>query len=368
MPEPAGTLGLIRLGTHGIANPAPGDVPFLSAASGCAWSGRRLYAVGDDQAAVAEFELDPVAVLEALRAREDRDLLAPGLAKRIIPEVLPLDPRERAAKKADFEALTLVTPEHLRGLEAGERRDELLRRFPHGLIFMAGSGGMSWEGFRRSACVVYSLSEEGHIVGLPAKVSLEGLHEHLEQAPFLSGELNIEGVAAYDRRLVLAQRGNSVDAEGRPAKNLLITLALDEVLESFFTDLRVGACELEHVEEYDLGHLELEAGGERHAVKLDFTDLDAVSDDPERRLVFTAAAEGTDAQGAAAGTIAGSVVGVIDADGRIARTWALEDTSIKLEGVDARYQPATGTIDLLLCSDADDPDVPAPLMAARLEP
>jgi hypothetical protein len=44
---------------------------------------------------------------------------------------------------------------------------------------MAGSGGVSWEGVRRSTCVVYSRDEDGHIVGLPAKVSLEGLHEYL---------------------------------------------------------------------------------------------------------------------------------------------------------------------------------------------
>ncbi len=46
-------LPVITLGTHRISNPAPGEPPFLSAASGSAWTGRRLYSVGDDQAAVA---------------------------------------------------------------------------------------------------------------------------------------------------------------------------------------------------------------------------------------------------------------------------------------------------------------------------
>ena len=82
--------------------------------------------------------------------------------------------------------------------------------------------------------------------------------------------------------------------------------------------------------------------------------------------MFTAAGEGTDDQGAAKGKIAGSVVGVIAAEGDVLATYPLQDTSIKLEGVDARYNPATGTLDLLLVSDADDPDVPAPLMAARI--
>src|SRR4051794_35052083 len=101
------SLAVITLGVHRIVNPQPGEPPFLSAASGTAWSARRLYSVGDDQATVAEYELDPIAVLEALRAGEDVDLLEPGFAERIIPEVLPLDPKERASKKADFEALTL---------------------------------------------------------------------------------------------------------------------------------------------------------------------------------------------------------------------------------------------------------------------
>ena len=358
-------LPVITLGTHRIVNPPPGEVPFLSAASGTAWSGTRLYSVGDDQAAVAEYDLPPVAVLEALRAGADADVLEPGFAERIIPEVLPLDPKERASKKADFEALTLVTRTDLEALEGGVGV-ELRRRCPHGLLTMAGSGGMSWEGFRRSTCVVYLLDEIGHIVGLPAKVSLEGLHEYLEGSPWLTGELNIEGMAVYGRYLVLAQRGNSADEEGNPAKNLLIRLSLAEVLESFYTDLRVGRMELEEIREYDLGYLPLEVDGESYDVKLDFTDLDAVTDDPHHRLVFTAAGEGTDDQGPAAGKIAGSIVGVVDENGNLQGTYPLEDPTIKLEGIDARYNAATGTLDLLLVSDADDPDVPAPLMAARI--
>ena len=360
------SLPVITLGTHRIVNPPDGDSPFLSAASGTAWSGRRLYCVGDDQSAVAEFELASDAVLEALRRGQDADILPPGYADRIIPEILPLDPSKRKEEKADFEALTLITESNLAELAEEDGRDELLRRFPHGLVIMAGSGGMSWGGNRRSTCVVYLRDEEGHIVGLPAKVSLEELHEYLEGSPWLTGELNIEGMAVHGRYLVLAQRGNSTADDGSPAKSMLIHLSLSEVLRSFYTDLKVGRLEIEHLREYDLGHLPLEAGGEQHDIKLDFTDLDAVSDDPERRMVFTAAGEGTDDQGAAKGLIAGSVVGVISAEGDLLATYPLEDTSIKLEGVDARYNPATGTLDLLLVSDADDPDVPAPLMAARI--
>jgi hypothetical protein len=358
------TLEVIRLGLHRITNPEPGEVPFLSAASGTAWSGPRLYSVGDDQAAVAEFRLDPVVVLEALRAGEDRDVLEPGIAARIIPEVLPLDEDARKEAKADFEALTIVERDHLEALPE-EGRDEALRRFPHGLLLMAGSGGVSWGGTRRSVGVVYSLDERGHVVGLPAKVSLQGLHEHLEE-DVVAGELNVEGITVHGPALVLAQRGNSRTAEGEPAANMLISLSLAEVVESLYTDLRIDRCEIEEVRAYDLGHVPLERDGRTFDVKLDFTDVDSVTGDPEGRMVFTAAAEAD--EDPIKGEIAGSAVGIVGADGELQRQVRLADPTIKLEGVDARYNPTLGCIDLLLVSDADDPAVPAPLMAARLAP
>jgi hypothetical protein len=363
-PSAEKTLPVIRLGEHRVTNPSPGEPPFLSAASGAAWSAGRLYAVGDDQATVAEFDLDPARVMEALRAGEDAELLEPGFAERIIPDVLPIDPKERAAKKADFEALTLVSRADIEALEHPARA-EIIRRFPHGLLLMSGSGGMSWEGFRRSTCVVYSLDEHGHISGLPAKVSLEELHTSLEEGDAITGELNIEGMAVYGSNLVLAQRGNSLDDEGRPATNALIFLDLGEVLESIYTDLSVGVLELRGTRRYDLGHLPVEHDGATHDVKIDFTDLDAVTGDPQGRLVFTAAGEGPDGS-PVQNVIAGSAVGVISAEGELLSIVPLADRSIKLEGVDATYNPSLGSIDLLLVSDADDPDVPAPLFAARL--
>jgi Family of unknown function (DUF6910) len=359
-------LRVIRLGVHRVINPPPNEPDFLSAASGTAWSATRLYSVGDDQATVAEYELDPTSVLEALRAGDDTDILQPGIAERIIPEVLPIDPKERASKKADFEALALVRRGDIEAL-SHPARPEILRRFPHGLLMMSGSGGMSWEGFRRSTCVVYSLDDRGHIAGLPAKISLEALHDSLEKHDQVNGDLNIEGMAVYGESLVLAQRGNSVDENGNPAQNLLIHLDLGEVLESIYTDLSVGELELQGTRSYELGHLPVEHEGVTHDVKIDFTDLDAVTGDPRRRLVFTAAGEGPDGS-VVQNVIAGSAVGVIAADGELLSVTPLSDRSIKLEGVDARYNPTLGSIDLLLVSDADDPDVPAPLFAARLLP
>jgi antitoxin (DNA-binding transcriptional repressor) of toxin-antitoxin stability system len=358
-------LPVIRLGEHRIVNPPPGEPPFLSAASGTAWSDDRLYSVGDDQASVAEFTLEQASVLEALRAGVDVEILEPGIAERIIPDVLPLDPSERATMKADFEALTVVLRRDIDALDHPARA-EILRRFPNGLLMMSGSGGMSWRGVRRSTCVVYSLDAHGHISGLPAKISLEALHESLQGCDAVNGELNIEGMAVYGQSLLLAQRGNSIDDDGQPAKNLLIDLDLGEVLESLYTDLSVGALELRSTREYDLGSLPVEQDGETHQVKIDFTDLDAVTGDPLRRLVFTAAGEGPDGS-PVQNVIAGSAVGVLSADGALLSITPLADRTIKLEGIDARYNPTLGSIDLLLVSDADDPEVPAPLFAARLE-
>lgn len=366
VPLSAEPLAVVRLGEHRVVNPGPGEPPFLSAASGTAWSGNRLYSVGDDQASVAEFTLEPAAVLEALRTGTDADILQPGVAERIIPDVLPLDPKQRASAKADFEALTVVLPEHIASLEH-PARGEVLRRFPHGLLLMTGSGGMSWSGFRRSTCVVYSLDAGGNIVGLPSKVSFEPLHQSLEDGDDVNGEVNIEGMAVYGDRLLLAQRGNSLDEHGEPAANVLIHLDLGEVLRSIYTDLSVGALELLGTRRYELGSLPVEQDGETYPVKIDFTDLDAVTDDPAGRLVFTAAGEGADGT-PVEHVIAGSAVGVLSKDGDLLSITPLADRSIKLEGIDARYNPTLGSIDLLLVSDADDPEIPAPLFAARLTP
>ncbi|HEX2043500.1 MAG TPA: hypothetical protein VHF24_12765 [Acidimicrobiales bacterium] len=356
-------LQVITLGTLRIVNPDHGEVAFLSAASGVVWSGPRLYSVGDDQAALAEFVLDSFELLEALREGAGRDVLRPGVAKRIIPEVLPLDPMARKEAKADFEALTIIRPEVIDTIPDEEVRTEARRRFPHGVLLVAGSGGVSWGGVRRSVGVAYSLDEKGHIVGLPAKFSLEGLHQFLEKHVVI-GDLNIEGLCVHERQVVLAQRGNSLDQEGNPAPNMLVRLSLTEVMRSLYTDLRIDQCELEEVRSYDIGYLPLDKEGQSFDVKLDFTDVASVTADPLGRLVFTAAAEA--AGDPIDGEIAGSVVGVIGADGNVERMAPLADPTIKLEGVDARYNPALGSIDLLLVSDADDPGVPAPVMAARI--
>jgi hypothetical protein len=320
-------LPITPLRSLSVANPESGRPAFMSAASGVARvDNGRVVAIGDDENHFWEGEITG-----------DR----PGSFTRILSGTLSTDVSQRKTDKADFEALTVLPP---------------FERNPYGALFAAGSGGMSWNGTRRSMGVVYTLDVERRIQGFPCNIDMTALHEFLED--HVVGLLNIEGMAVWNDALMLAQRGNCV-VDGRPGVNALIQLSLDEVLASLLGDLALGPLELQRVTVYDLGVI-----GAAEA-KLDFTDLDAVAGDPLGRLVYTAAAEAPDGS-EIAGEIAGSVVGLLDREGVEIAQLELEDASVKLEGVDARYNPERGVIELLLVADADDPSVAAPLFWAEL--
>ena len=271
----------------------------------------------------------------------------PGSFARIIAGRLSIHEATRAEEKPDLEALTILPP---------------FERNAHGALLACGSGGVSRGGSRRSTGVAFTLDADGSLAGFPCEVDLEPLHVFVER--HVEGPINLEGICVRGDELLLAQR-NSVDEEGRPGQNVLLTLSLARVMESMLSDLTIDADELLGMRAYDLGHRALEVEGESVEVKLDFTDLDGVSDDPHGRVAFTAAAEGL--RGTPAdGRLAGSVVGLIDPDGEIVLQVPVADPELKLEGLDARFDPGSGRIDLLLVSDADDPGVPAPLMTASL--
>lgn len=318
-----------------VDNAEEGRPAFMSAASGVsrAGNGEQAIAIGDDENHFWEGPVD-----------DDR----PGLYTRIIPGILSADEHERKSQKPDLEALTILPP---------------FERNAHGALLACGSGGSSRHGTQRSSGVAFTLDADGRLAGLPCRIDLHPLHRFLSQ--HVTGELNIEGLCVWGEYVVLAQRGNSLDDDGQPAQNLLLMLSLEEVIESLLTDLEIDPHELLELRPYDLGHLTTVRDGADRAVKLDFTDLDSVSGDPRGRMVFTAAAEGIDGS-QDAGLIAGSAVGVIDAEGELEGLLALEDASIKLEGIDARYDPDRDEIELLLVADADDPDAPAPLLRAVL--
>jgi hypothetical protein len=318
-----------------VANPDDGRPPFMSAASGVARAGDggRAIAIGDDENHFWEGEVEGAE---------------PGSYTRIIPGVLSADDRRRKSQKPDLEALTILPP---------------FERNPNGALLACGSGGSSKRGTTRSMGVAFTLDADGRLAGMPCRIGLEPLHSLLGR--HVTGELNLEGICVWDDHVVLAQRGNSLDDRGRPAKNQLLMLSREEIVRSLLTDLDVDPHELLEVADYDLGHRTVEHDGREHELKLDFTDLDHVSADPRGRIAFTAAAEGIDGS-PLEGVIAGSAVGLIDPNGSVERLVPLADAKIKLEGVDARYHEGRDEIELLLVADADDPDAPAPLLRATL--
>lgn len=289
---------------------APGRAAHLSAASGLVRRADFLYVVGDDENHLAVF---------------DHMSGAPGRLVPLFEGELPIEHAARKAAKGDLEALTVLPP---------------FGGHAHGALLALGSGSTSAR--QRGAAV--ALAADGALAGDPVVLDLAPLYE------FLRGqvvELNIEGVAVRDGRLTLLQRGNS-DA----GDNLVIDLDLDDVAGHVLGDGVIRAREVLDLRRYDLGH-----SGD---VVLTFTDADAL---PDGRLVFAAAAEDT-SDPYEDGAIVGSAVGIIGRDGDIERVEPLADTTLKVEGVDAVLSDEQ--IHLLLVCDADDPDVPSPLLSAAL--
>ena len=289
--------------------PAPGRPCHLSAASGLAAAGGRLYVVADDELHLGSFD-------EA----GDR----PGNLVRLFAGELPDGRKARKARKPDLEVLTRLPP---------------FAACPSGALLALGSG--SRPSRRRGALL--SLDASGSVSGAPLPLDLSGLHDHLARC---IPRLNVEGGSVAGDELFLLQRGNKGDR-----LNALIRLPLSALLQGLGGgifepgDARISLVPVE------LGSID--------GVPLSFTDCATL---PDGRIVFTAAAEDT-ADSYHDGGCAGSAVGVLDPAGRVLRLEPLEARH-KVEGVHAWIEGAA--IGLLLVTDADDAAVPASLLAAEL--
>ncbi len=164
---------------------------------------------------------------------------------------------------------------------------------------------------------------------------------------FSGSELNVEGAALLeDGRVCLVQRGNGAAAGGRSPVNATALIG-GRALLAF---LREGAPPppLEHITQWQLGTLD--------GIRLTFTDATAWAG----RLCFLACAEDSP-DAVLDGPVAGTVVGVFDADGG-ARWAPLEGrAAVKAEGV-VLTSPSTG----LLVLDPDDPLAAAELCTLEL--
>lgn len=279
----------------------------LSAASGMARIGQRLYVVADDEHALGVFDLADNS---------------PGRLFPVFEGDLPLHYHARKAAKPDLESLVVLPT--LPGL-------------PNGALLALGSGSLPSR--QRGVCV--PLDAQGDPVAPARHIDLSGWFEPLHrQFP----DLNIEGAFIDGAELCLLQRGHSISPV-----NACLRFAWHEVE----TWLQSGGPvpSLASAIHFDLGLV--------NGVPLCFTDGAAL---PDGSWVFTATAEATD-DSVADGYCHGSSVGRVGATGQIQ---LLEPLSLrcKVEGIAATLD--NGLLKLLLVTDADDRSAPALLLSATL--
>jgi hypothetical protein len=274
----------------------------VSAASGLVRVGAHLFVVADD-----EVFLDAYAA-GAPHAR---------VARIPLPDRAPLpDGAERKRAKPDLESLALL---------------------PDGRLLALASGSTE----RRRAAYLFDAPGRD---GLPTRAAARSLSPLYESLGARFPELNIEGAAVSGDRIRLLQRGN-----GRTGENAVIDLDLSRTLRALDRGEALTGDLVRSVLPVDLGAL--------HGVRLGFTDASPI-EEGSPHLAFAAAAEDTD-DPYLDGRCTGSVLGVLDAAGRIAWCEALEG-EWKIEGLTLA---ADGT--MLLVADPDDRAARAPLLALR---
>lgn len=291
-----------------VLHDTPGGAGHLSAASGLVQIGTQVCVVADDELSLGVFELT-----------SDH----PGRLVRLFDGDLPATPAQRKAAKPDLEAL-IALPAF-----AGHA---------HGALLALGSGSRA----NRRRAALLPLGADGALSPPARSVDLTELFAPL-QAHF-GAALNIEGGFVAGATFCLLQRGN----RGTPV-NACIGFAWEDTARWLAGAGPAPAPR--SVTAFDLGAID--------GVPLGFTDGAAL---PGGGWVFCAAAEDT-ADSYADGTCAGSVVGVVSADGTIER---IERLSLvcKVEGIAATAQ--ADRLDLLLVTDADDRTRAALLLSAEL--
>ena len=289
--------------------PEPDRQRHLSAASGLARVRRSLYVVADDELHLGVFPFDGDS---------------PGQLVRLIDGELPDSKAQRKDAKPDFEVLTLLPQ------SAGRA---------HGALLILGSGSRR----QRRRGVLVALDERGATVAAPRVFDASNLYEAAEKEVH---DVNIEGAAIIDDRLILLHRGNKGDAT-----NATIEFRLTSILRSIEDDDAVGKVRLQTVRSYDLGSI--------CDVPLCFTDGAALAGGA---LVFSAVAENTP-DSYQDGPCIGAAIGMIGADGRLQVVHYL-DAPLKVEGIHAELD--ADNVRLWLVTDADDADVPAALYSASV--
>lgn len=231
---------------------------------------------------------------------------------RLLPGELPADKKARKKQKPDFEALVHLPPSV---------------EYPHGALLALGSGSRT----NRQRAIFLPFPLDEHRV---QAVDLAPLYESLQL-----DDTNIEGAVVCGEQLVLLQRGNN-----RHETSALVILPR-------------SPCEVGGVprrgEGVNMISVTLPAIGD---VPLGFTDGLCL---PNGNILFSAVAEDTD-DSYRDGACLGAAIGEITLQGELLHCeWLAEPH--KIEGI---ALDASGTR-LYAVTDADDPALPAALLALR---
>lgn len=248
----------------------------------------------------------------------------PGHLIRLFDGVLPEPKAARKRQKPDLEALALVPA---------------FRDFPHGALLAFGSGSRP----NRRRGVLLGLGPDADMLMPPRTVDLSPILVPLNEE---FSEVNIEGAVVVGDELRLFQRGNKSQAD-----NAIIRFPLSTVLDA----LQAGS--VEAIKPSSIRRLDL---GVLHGVPFSFTDAAVLSNGD---MVFSAVAEDTE-DAFRDGPCIGAAIGIADNSGNLRSLRRLERPH-KIEGIHARSDG--GRLDLLLVTDADNPEIPSVLFSTAME-
>jgi hypothetical protein len=213
------------------------------------------------------------------------------------------------------------------------------------VLLLLGSGSSP---ARERIGLVRGLSQESDIELFDARA----FYGVLRRCTELSGsELNIEGAARVDERLLLLQRGNGAEVGGVAPVDAIGEIGVAALVEHLIEGAPVPR--LERIRRFDLGSID--------GARLTFTDL-AVS--PSGEVWFCAAAEASP-DATRDGPVTAVAIGRLHADGSASYAPLLDEQgarcTCKIEGI--------GIVDagtLLAVVDADDAARPAELLRLRV--
>jgi hypothetical protein len=242
------------------------------------------------------------------------------------------DERGNKRYKRDFESCTTIvdgTNQTLLAFGSGSKRD------------------------RRSVLLIDDSHTRSPSVQL---IKAKRLYKRLEaERTFAGSDLNIEGAVVRDRNVCLITRGNGKARDGDVPRNALCHVSID-ALREYLGDPEDGDPPTPFgIANFDLGAL----GG----LPLGFTDAAVCN----TALLYSAAAEASpDAR--TDGAVTGSVMGVIDARGRVRYTPLQDDTGAPLlEKVEGLVVWPDDPRRAWAVVDADDARRPSLLCEVRLE-